>query len=111
MKRKMHYSLYKNYYSQYPASDYDSATKSIMVDLPEVKQTRFPKSWYRNCNSYHTPGGCWVYTWNAGLAQKYLVECRIGAILLRRTIPPGINNRQIVIDTVNEFERESAIKA
>lgn len=107
MKRKMYYSLYKNYYNQYPASDYDSATKTIMVDLPDIKQIRFPKNWERGlfCK-YVTPGGCRVYAWGSGVTQSYLVECPIECEKRSKTIPPGVNNRQNVIDTVNEFERE-----
>ena len=32
--KKMPYSLYKKYYSQFRAEEYDGKTKTIMVDVP-----------------------------------------------------------------------------
>ena len=42
---KMKYALYKKSYSEFLATDYDSSSKTILVDLPDVKKQKFPKDW------------------------------------------------------------------
>lgn len=103
--KKMPYILYKNYYNQYYSEDYDSKTKTIMVDLPDVKRKQFPKEWKRSGNHYYTPGGCEVCVWNTGLAENFVVSRNISAYQrYSKTICPSIDARDKVIATVALFE-------
>lgn len=106
MLKRMPYSLWKNYYRSFPADQYDQGTKTILVDLPNTKTIRFPKEWKRRGgNCYYTPGGCCVYYWNTGLAQNFEVRKFVSAYYTAsRTIHPGIDSRQRVIDAVKHFE-------
>lgn len=104
MERRMHYSLYKTGYSQFPAKDYDPVTKTIAVDLPQIKRRQWPKDWKREGNEFITPNGCRVYFWNTGLAQNYMVEWYGGPYNRKsRTIPAGFDSFGKVIQTVKEF--------
>lgn len=106
MLKKMKYSLYKNYYWKYPASDYDKSDKTIMVDLPDVKQAKFPKEWKRDCNHYLTPSGIRVYFYNTGLAQNYQIEIsNPGFGFSYFTVGPGVNSRQKAIERVKQLEQ------
>ena len=103
--KKMPYSLYKKYYSQFRAEEYDGKTKTIMVDVPDVRRKPFPKDWKRNGNHYYTPGGCEVCFWNTGLSENFLVTREISAYQrYSKTICPGIDARDKVIETVKLFE-------
>ena len=51
--KKMPYSIYKKYYNQFHAEEYDSKNKTIMVDIPDVKRKQFPAEQYR----FQNPGG------------------------------------------------------
>ena len=105
MLKRMSYSLWKNYYRSFPADQYDQGSKTILVELPDTKQTRFPKEWKRIGNSYRTPGGCTVYFWNTGLARNYLVEKFVSAYYTAsRSIHPGVDSHQKVVNTVKQFE-------
>lgn len=105
MKKQIPYSLYKASYNDFPASDYDAKTKTIMVDIPPIKRRSCPKSWDRVGNHYTTPGGCTVYFWNTGLAQNYMVERFITIhSILSKTIPAGIDSFDRMLQTVAEFE-------
>ena len=53
--KRMPYSLYKQFYSQFSAEDYDQKTKTIMVDVPNIRRKSFPKEWKRIGNHYTTP--------------------------------------------------------
>lgn len=106
MQRRIPYSLYKTGYEEFPASDYDPKTKTILVDLPEIPCRVWPKDWKRSGNHYTTPNGCTVYFWNTGLSQNYEVEGPYNPYNRKhRTIPAGIHSFQRVLDTVNEFGR------
>lgn len=74
--KKMKYSTYKSYYSQLQAHDYDSKSKSIMVELPtNYKSHKMPKEWKEGVwGGLKTPGGCTVYTWGTGFAMHHRVE-------------------------------------
>ena len=105
MKKRIPYSLYKSSYNEFPASDYDSKTKTIIVELPFIKRRLWPKTWGRVGNHYTTPGGCTVYFWNTGLAQNYMVEKFITIHnILSKTIPAGIDSFDRMLQTVAEFE-------
>lgn len=41
MTKRMHYSRYKKYYSQYRAFDYDKATKEITVVIPDKEYKEY----------------------------------------------------------------------
>ena len=111
MLKRLPYSLWKNYYRSFPADQYDQGTKTILVDVPKTilvdvpktKTIRWPKDWKRSGNHYLTPGGCLVHFWNTGLAQNYYVE-HIKNGSLHRTINPGIDSRQRVLDAVKHIE-------
>ena len=103
--KKMPYSLYKNYYNQFRAEEYDSKTKTIMVDIPDVKRKQFPKEWRRDGNHYYTPGGCTIFFWNTGFAQCFEVTRTVSYhVRYCKTIYPGIDARDQVIETVKLFE-------
>lgn len=103
--KKMQYSLYKKHYSQFPAEGYDSKTKTIMVDIPDTKRKPFPKEWKRDGNHYFTPGGCEICFWATGLAENFEVIRNVSCYeRYRKTIPPSIDARDKVIETVKLFE-------
>ena len=103
MLKRIPYSLFKSYYRSFPADQYDQQTKTILVEFPDVPAVKWPKEWKRSGNHYLTPGGCLVHFWNTGLAQNYYVEHITGGSL-HRTIHPGIDSRQRVLDTVRKIE-------
>ena len=105
---KMPYRLWKKFYDQFPAEDYDPKTKTILVDLPATRRRPFPKSWYRYGNRYITPGGCEVVFWNTGLAENFVVRKFHPHFPKSRTIPPGIDARERVMACVAEFESEES---
>lgn len=98
MKKKMKYSLYKQAYNQFPARDYDSKTKTIIVDLPGEPE-KLPKSWKINGNHYTTPEGARVYFWNSGLARNYEIEYKEN----RKTIPAGFYSTKKVIEAIENM--------
>lgn len=106
MLKRMPYSLWKSYYRQFPADQYDLASKTILVELPDVKPIKWPKDWRRNGGQcYITPGGCYVYFWNTGLAQNFEVRKLVsGYYTATRTIHPGIDSRQRVLKAVEQLE-------
>ncbi len=106
MKRRIPYSLYKTGYSKFQATDYDPATKTVEVDLPETPPRRMPKGWKRDGNSYRTPGGCRITFWNSGLARNYLVEYGYCSVFTRqsKTIPAGIDSYDRMMAAVKAFE-------
>lgn len=104
MERRIPYSLYKRGYNQFPASDYDAKTKTIMVNIPDIKRRVWPKEWKREGNELITPNRCHVYFWNTGLAQNYEVEWHSGPYNRKhRTIPAGFDAFDRVLQTVAEF--------
>ena len=103
--KRMKYSLWKQYYRQFPADQYDQATKTILVDIPEEKRKPFPKDWTRDGNRYLTPGGCEVVFWNTGFAENFEVRRFVSCYeQYSRTIHPGIDSRERVIQAVNVLE-------
>ena len=103
----MPYSTYNKYYCEFHSENYDSRTKTIMVDIPDVKRNPFPKDWKRDGNRYFTPGGCEVIVWGSGVSENFLVRRTVSAhYYLSKTIHPGINARDNVISTVKLFESE-----
>lgn len=76
MKKRIKYYLYKQVYSNCPATDYDKSTKTILVDIPDKKPVRrvFPRDWVKHGNHYTTPHGTIIHFWNSGIQQHYLIE-------------------------------------
>lgn len=76
MKKRIKYYLYKQVYSNCPATDYDKSTKTILVDIPDKKSARrvFPRDWVKHGNHYTTPHGTCIYYWNTGIQQHYVIE-------------------------------------
>ena len=104
---KMKYALYKNSYSEFLATDYDSSSKTILVDLPDVKKPKFPKDWEKIGNWYRLPNGTRVYFWNTGFAENFLIERTVTIHrILSKTISAGINARQEAITTALKFDSE-----
>lgn len=102
---RMAYSIYKKYYSEFRADNYDSKTKTIEVEIPNDRRKPFPKTWVRNGNHYITPGRCDVYFWGTGAAENFLV-CRSVSCYeqYQKTIVPGVDARERVLAVVSEFE-------
>lgn len=104
MKKRIPYWLYKAGYTEFKASDYDAGSKTIEVELPDVKRQRFPKEWRRDGNRYLTPNGCTVYFWGTGLAENFMVEHFVTVYnCQRKSFGPGINARQQVMEFVASF--------
>lgn len=105
MLKRIPYSLWKSYYRQFPADQYDLSTKTILVEIPDVKPVQWPKDWRRVGNRYITPGGCDVYFWNTGLAQNFEVRKFVSSYYtVTRTICPSIDSRQRVLKAVEQLE-------
>ena len=103
--KRIPYSIYKKYYSEFSACNYDSKTKTIEVDIPDERRKPFPKTWTKNGNHYTTPGGCDVYFWGTGVAENFLVRRYVTCYEQhQKTIVPGVNARERVLVTVAEFE-------
>lgn len=107
MKRRIPYWLYKTGYSQFPASDYDAAKKTIEVDIPPMKRRVWPKEWKRRgINCLVTDKGVEIYYWNSGIQQNYLVMEPYKPFFRReRTIHAGFDAFERVMQTVKEFEQ------
>lgn len=106
MKRRIPYWLYKTGYEQFPASDYDKATKTIEVDIPPMKRRVWPKEWKRCGNHFVTDKGTEIYYWNSGIQQNYLVQEPYKRFGRREcTISAGFDAFDRVIQTVKEFEQ------
>lgn len=104
MQRRIPYWLYKTGFDQFPASDYDKSTKTIVVDMPPMKRRVWPKEWKRRGNCFVTGKGVEVYCWNTGIQQNYLVMepyKRFGR--RQRTISAGFDSFERVMQTVKEF--------
>lgn len=103
---RMKYSLYKPFYRQFPAEDYDPVTKTVMVDIPKARRKPFPKEWKRSGNRYLTPGGCEIIFWNTGFAENFEVRFFVPGCFppRHRTIHPGIDARERVLAAVAMFE-------
>ena len=103
--KRMKYSLWKQYYRQFPADQYDQATKTILVDVPDARKQPFPKAWRRDGNHYWTPGGCEVTFWGTGFAENFEVRRSVSYYeQYSRTIHPGIDSRERVIQAVYDLE-------
>lgn len=103
--KRMPYSLYKQYYRHFRSEDYDSKTKTISVDVPDAKRKSFPKSWKRDGNHYFTPGGCEVIFWGTGFAENFVVRKYVSSYDTKsKTIFPGIDSRERVMECVLQFE-------
>ena len=103
--KRMPYSLYKQFYSQFSAEDYDPKTKTIMVDVPNIRRKSFQKEWKRIGSHYTTLGGCEVLFWNTGFAENFLVRRYFSCYYEeQRTICPGIDARDRVLECVQLFE-------
>ena len=102
--KRMPYSLYKSFYSQLPAEDYDPKTKTIMVSVPSCSKQPFPRDWLRTGNHYFTPGGCEVAFWSTGYAENFVVRRVCGRNIMQKTITPGIDARERVLKCVTLFE-------
>lgn len=103
--KRMKYSLWTQYYRQFPASQYDQATKTILVDIPDERRKPFPKDWRRSGGQrYFTPGGCEVDCWNTGFAENFVVRMVVRNEVYSKTIHPGIDSRDRVIQAVSILE-------
>ena len=95
--KKVSYSFYKKYYSDFKGFNYDSRRKTIEIEIPEITAT-FPKNWERSGNHYITKEGVRIYFWNRGLEASYRVEYRNFA----RDIYPGIYAKENVLKAIKE---------
>ena len=94
------YRIYKQGYSEFPASDYDKSTKTIDVQLPEYKKPTFPKEW--------GAGGCkhfnhvTMYVRNSGFAEYYEIHQTVRPYK-EVTIECGLYAREKAIATFKEL--------
>lgn len=105
MQKRMPYSLYKGSYSEFPSSDYDKVTRTILVDLPNYKKPRFPKTWEKWGNHYSVDtgnGGALVSFWGAGLAENFTVEASKGYYNTIKHFS-GLYARENVIKYINSL--------
>lgn len=103
MQKRMSYSLYKKSYSDFPSSDYDSATKTILVTLPDYKKPSFPKEWRKTGNYYIVSRNTRVICWNSGYSENFVVESADGRTNKDKTFPAGLYTREKVIDYVSKL--------
>lgn len=103
MKKRISYSLYRSIYAVFPAQDYNSADRTIDVDLPEHRRPRWPSCWRRVGNMLLTPCGARVLFWGAGLAENFLIEHGSGYARQSMTIPAGLYSRECVIEYINSI--------
>lgn len=96
---KMRYSLWKKFYSDFSASDYDENKRTINVILPHKPVHKMPKEWRREGNHYYTPNGCCVTFWGNGIERSYLVEKNGKA----KTIYPGIDCLERLFNAVSKI--------
>ena len=101
MDVRISYSVYKSYYAEYPADDYDSKKKTINVKLPDYKRVRLPKEWGAGPVKYINHVRVQIYS--SGYSESYLIEP-----YKRMKIYPGLKARERVIDVVNRFIKEIA---
>ena len=87
----------------FKGSNYNTAKKTVDVDLPEYAKPRFPSDWEKRGNHYKTPNGCRVYVWNSGLAENFLVERSSGCFHESKTFPASLYAREQVIDYVSKI--------
>lgn len=101
----MKYALYKRWYSEYRADNYDATKKTIDVELPEHKRISFPKDWTKRGNQYYTSNGCVVRFWGSGFAENFVVEHNYNSISKcdSTTVNPGLYARETVIDIVSKY--------
>ena len=99
--KKVRYSFFKKYFSDFEGFNYDSRRKTIEIEIPEIN-TKFPKNWEKTGNHYTTPDGIRIYFWDRGLETSYCVEYR----RFSRNIYPGIYAKEIVIKAVQEATKE-----
>lgn len=102
MIKTMPYSLYRNFYHEFPAENYNKAKKTIDVMLPDYVRPKFPKEWRKDGNHYFY-NGCTITVWNTGYAENFVVET--GSTIHDHesiTIPAGLYARERAITIVNE---------
>lgn len=104
------YRIYKQGYSEYPATDYDKTTKTIEVDIPEIKKPTFPKEWKTNSTGRKYFNHVQMFIRNSGLAECYDIEQLVKPYKHIR-IECGVNARQKAIDTMYQLASEINIDA
>ena len=92
---RISYSVYKSYYAEYPADDYDPKKKTINVKLPDYKRVRLPKEWGAGPVKYINHVKVQIYS--SGYSESYLIEQTV-APYRRMKIYPGLKARERVID-------------
>jgi len=109
---KVSYSDYKHYFHDCKTGEYNKNRKTIEIEVPE--RIKFPRNW-KTCGAHHyTPEGIEIYTYGSGYSESYVVMARhdinsngkVPHICEeRKSIAPGVNARQQVLDAVAEFAK------
>lgn len=97
---RMLYRIYKQGYSEYPATDYDKSTKTIDVQIPEYKKPSFPKEWGTGgCKHYNHVT---MYVRNSGVAEYYEIHQTVFPYK-KVTIECGLKSREKAIEVFKEL--------
>jgi hypothetical protein len=102
---KMHYSVYKRYYSQYPTGEYNKNTKQIEVDLPKINRVNYPQEFKKISGGLRRFNHVNLWIRNSGYSEYYEVETTRG-ISKHITINPSLTARQEAINMVYQLARE-----
>ena len=103
MTVRLSYSVYKSYYSKYPADDYDDKKKTIAVELPEYKKPKLPKEWGFGPVKFFNHVRIQIYS--CGYSESFYIEQTVAPYKCAR-VYPGLKAREQVIAIVNDYVRE-----
>jgi hypothetical protein len=99
---RMPYRIYKQGYTEYPATDYDKSTKTIDVQLPEYRKPMFPKEWRTESTGRKYFNHVQMFIRNSGLAECYDIEQLVKPYKHIR-IECGLKAREKAIATFKEL--------
>ena len=102
---KMHYAVYKRYYSEYLTGEYNKSTKQIEVDLPKINRVNYPKEFEKINGGLRRFNHVNLWIRNSGYSEYYEIETTKGS-RKHRTIEPSLTARQKAIDTVYQLASE-----
>ena len=102
---RMSYRIYKQGYSEYPATDYDKSTKTIDVQLPEYKKPTFPKEWKTDSSARKYFHHVQMFIRNSGVSECYDIEQLVKPYKYVR-VECGLKSREKAIETMYQLASE-----